>query len=452
MIARMDALEKRSDGWMNVLTGAGVRGRDKRVSTTWGVGTGTGNVLNEAMLMDIYRVEGFAKRVVDLPASDMTRQWFKIDGDPDGGIVKYLDDLKARAVVTQALKWSRLYGGSVVLMGIDDGNTDQDALSKPLNEEAIKSIGFFQVYEAPLLSRRTMYEDVSNSKFGQTEVFSVNPARGTPFDVHETRLLQFDGVDVPRRARAQNKGWGDSVVQSMYSRIRGLADSYVGVETLIQEYIIGVFTIDNLQDLIANGDEDLIRRRLQVVDMSRHILNSVLVDKEEDYKRISASAAGLHNLVNKLEQALAAVTGIPVTLLFGQSPAGLKATGASDVRFYYDSIAAQQEQKLRSQSERLVDLSLRADDGPDLPSGDGEDVSWSLRFVPLWEPTEAEIIEMRARQAETDERYINAGVVTNSEVALSRFGGEEYSVETTISEERLALLRTPEEEPPDGVE
>ena len=103
--ARMDALEKRTDGWGNVFTGAGIRGRDKRVSTTWGI---TGNVLNEATLTDIYRVEGFAKRVVDLPASDMTRQWFKIDGDPDGGVVKYLDDLTARAApaTRTARRWA----------------------------------------------------------------------------------------------------------------------------------------------------------------------------------------------------------------------------------------------------------------------------------------------------------------------------------------------------------
>lgn len=450
---RMDALEKQvGDGWMNVLTGAGIPGRDKGVSTKWGIAPAS--YLNEQTLLDIYRVEGFAKRVVDLPANDMTRQWFKVDGDPDGGIVKYLDDLKARAAVTKALKWSRLYGGSIIVMGIDDGNTDKDALSNPLNEDVIKKVGFLHVYEKPLITRKQQYVDPNLEKYGQTEIFTVNTVSGTPFDVHETRVLQFDGVDVPLRARAENQGWGDSVVQSMYSRIRGMADSYKGVEAIIQEFIIGVFTMDNLQELIANGQEDLIRKRLQIIDLSRHILNSVLVDKEEDYKRISATAAGLHQLINKLEQALSAVTGIPVTLLFGQSPAGLKATGASDVRFYYDSIAAQQEQRLRNQLERLVDLVLRSDDGPDLPKGDEEqdDASWAIRFVPLWEPTESEVIEMRARQAETDERYINGGVLTPSEVTLSRFGGDEYSVETTVGAGRLEVIREEMEEEPDPEE
>ena len=448
--ARMDALENQvqGDGWMNVLTGAGVAGRDKRVSTRWGI---AGNVLTEALLMDIYRVEGFAKRVVDLPANDMTRQWFKVDGDPDGGAVKYLDELNARSVYTKALKWSRLYGGSIIVMGIDDGTTGDDVLEQPLNENNIKKVGFLHVYEKPLLSRFKRYEDPNHEKFGQTEVFQVNPISGMPFKVHETRVLQFDGVDVPMRARAQNQGWGDSVVQSMYSRIRGLADSYVGVETLISEYIIGVFTIDNLQDLIANGEEDQIRRRLQIIDLSRHMLNSVLVDKEEDYKRISASAAGLHNLINKLEQALSAVTGLPVTLLFGMSPAGLKATGASDVRFYYDTIAAQQDQRLRAPCERLVDLVYRSDEGPDLPKGDekNDDATWSIKFVPLWEPTEQEIIESRSTQSETDQRYVDMGAITPGEITLSRFGGDEYSVETHVSDERLQLLREEAAAPPD---
>lgn len=427
-------VEDKGDGWMNVFTGAGVQGRDKREATVWSASGGV--TLPDATLMDIYRCDGFAKRVIDLPANDMTRQWFTVDGDSEGLAVKALDDLNARGVFTSALKWSRLYGGSLIVMGVDDGSQD---LAQPLNEDGIRKVGFLHVYEKCLVSRSRMYTDPANEKFGQTEVYQVTPVTGSPFSVHESRVLVFDGIDVPSRARADNDGWGDSVIQSMYGRIRGMADAYVSVESIIQEFIIGVFTIDNLQDLIANGQEELVRKRLQLVDLSRHMLRSVLVDKEEDYKRITASVAGLGDLVNKLEQALSAVSGVPVTLLFGQSPAGLQATGASDVRFYYDSIAAQQEQRLRKNAERLIYLVYKSAEGPKPTSGDIES-GWAVRFIPLWEPTESEVIEMRSKQSETDERYVNTGVLTPADVALSRFGGDEYSAETTLNEERVKQL------------
>ncbi len=428
---RMDALEKSvADGWSNVFSGAGVAGRDKRVSTRYLAS----QLLDDKTLSDLYRSEGIASRVVDLPANDMVREWFRVDGDTDGLIVKYLDDLHVRNEFVRALKWSRLFGGGLIVMGIDDG---QELMVEPLKEEAIKSIGFLHAFDRTQVQRKTAYTEQSNTKFGQTEIFYVTPVSGEPFEVHETRVLQFDGVDIPRRGRMERGGWGDSVLQRVFTRLRGLADSYAGIETLITEFIIGVLTIDNLQDLIAAGREEDVRKRLNLIDLSKHVLNTVLIDKEEEFKRISASAAGLHQLLNKLEQALAAVTGIPVTLLMGTSPAGLKATGASDVRFYYDSVAAQQETKLRTPSERLVYLAQIAKEGP---TKSKELEGWGVTFVPLWQPSEAEIIEMRARQAETDERYINTNVLLPEEVALSRFGGDEYSVETHLSPERQKEL------------
>lgn len=78
-------------------------------------------------------------------------------------------------------------------------------------------------------------------------------------------------------------------------------------------------------------------------------------------------------------------------------------------------------------------------EGPKPTSGDIES-GWAVRFIPLWEPTESEVIEMRSKQSETDERYVNTGVLTPADVALSRFGGDEYSAETTLNEERVKQL------------
>ncbi len=422
-------LGKRLDGWMNVFTGAGVPGRDKRVATNFAAQ----QILPDAELSALYRGEGFAARVVDLPANDMVREWFKVEGDTDGAILGYLDDLKARGEFSRALKWSRLFGGGLIVMGLDDGQE----LDEELKEDNLQSISFLHTYDKGQAHRKSFYTDQENPKFGQTEIYTITPNQGTPIEVHETRVLPFDGIDIPRRARSERNGWGDSVLQRVFTRLRGLADAYIGIEALINEFVIGVLTIDNLQDLIAGGQEDDVRKRLALIDLSRHTLRTILIDKEEEYKRISAQAGGLHQLLNKLEQAMSAVSGIPVTLLFGQSPAGLKATGDSDIRFYYDSVAAQQEVRLRTPTERLVLLAQKAKKGP---TKGAELETWKVVFVPLWQPTEAQIVEMRGKQAETDERYINTGVLMPEEVSLSRFGGDEYSVETHISEERQEQL------------
>jgi hypothetical protein len=94
---------------------------------------------------------------------------------------------------------------------------------------------------------------------------------------------------------------------------------------------------------------------------------------------------------------------------------------------------------LRQPSERLTFLTMKSSEGP---TKGAEIPDWSIKFVPLWQPTEAEVIKMRKEQAETDERYINSNVLEPAEVAISRFGGDEYSVETTLREGRLAELES----------
>jgi hypothetical protein len=109
----------------------------------------------------------------------------------------------------------------------------------------------------------------------------------------------------------------------------------------------------------------------------------------------------------------------------GQAPAGLNATGESDVRWFYDSIKAQQNTVLRPAINKLVQLAFHALKIP-------EPANWTIRFNPLWQMTEEQQAAIRKTQAETDAIYINAGVVTPEEIALSRFGGDAYSTETVI--------------------
>jgi hypothetical protein len=206
------------------------------------------------------------------------------------------------------------------------------------------------------------------------------------------------------------------------------------VETILGEYVIGALTIKNLADLIAAGNEKLIQRRLQQMDMAKHILNTILLDEDETFERKTATTTGIDKLIETVLMALSAVTGIPVTLLMGKSPAGLQATGESDVRFYYDMVASEQEEKVQPEVERLIGLIHGSSEYKGWKAPEGAPVE--VIFNPLWQPTEKEIAETRKTQAETDSMYIDRGVLLPEEVSNSRFGGDEYSLDTTIMFER----------------
>lgn len=421
-------LKTKEDGWANVFTGMGDATKDRRLSTKFTPNT----QLTEQELLYIYVEDGIGKKVIDIPCDDMMRQGFTVVGDTDDAVNKKLAKIGYKRNVTNALKWASLHGGAIAVMGISDGQEYEI----PVNESAIKDITHLHIFDRWRTSYPSsdLYEDPKDLKFGMPRIYSVSPLQGNPFRVHESRVLRFEGTDVPAYVRITNQGWGASDLEAVYEKLRGLGEGYAGIEHIISEFIIGVFTIQNLQELIATGRESLVKARLNLVEMSKHILNAVLLDTNETYDRVSSTVGGLEGLMDKLVQALSAASGIPVTILMGESPAGLNATGASDVRRYYDMVKGRQEERLQEPLEKLVRYTLLA---LGKPTNEVQIV-----FKPLWQPTEGEIVMMRKTQADADAVYIDRNVLSADEVAASRFGGDKYSVDT-----KLGYERNPEKEP-----
>ena len=415
-------MKLRTDGWGNLLTGLGTANVDKKQSTVFNVNS----LIDRSTLSYLYMQDGLAKKIVSLPAGDMVREWFTVDGDPDGDIIKRLELLKTKSMFEKALNWSRLFGGSVLFMGIDDGQSDPIL---PLNENNIRSISFLKEYDRHHAVKYEYYKDKTQEKYGEVEIYDIYPEQGASFRVHESRILRFDGEMIPQDFASNVDHWGLSVLESVYSRLRGIGETYLDIEHIISEFIIGVLKIENLAELIASGEEQQIKTRLNLIDLSKHIINTVLLDSTEDMQRVSSTVTGLPDLISKMEQALSAVCGIPQTLLFGDSPSGLNATGESDLRIYYDKISTAQETKMSDNLNRLISLILM-----EKGSNISVENDWKINFTSLWQPTEKELAETRKIQSETDTKYFEIGVLSANEIRESRFGGNGYSSDTILGE------------------
>lgn len=434
-----------SDGWQNVMTRAGIVGQDKRVSTEYVAQP----ILTKSELSAMYRGDGIATKVVDIPISDMVRNWFTIEGDSDNKIVKALDKIKTRQAVKEAKQWARLYGGSLLLMGIDDGQRSRGGkeLERPLREGSIKELRFYRVYTKNQVSWTSddIDTDAGSDNYGQPKLYTIQPITensSLQFKVHYTRVIKFIGKPLPEEEASTVGYWGDSALQSSYTRLRGFANSLIATESILDEFIIGVMTIENLQDLISGGQEDLIMKRLQQIDMSKHILNTMLVDKEENYERVAARVNGIKDILEFFKDVVSASSGIPQIKLFGEQSKGLGSQAAGNIRMYYDDISEKQEEELRPALERIVKILL-------LSSEFNEDVNdeWHLTFNPLWQPSSSELAEEKLNIAKSDDIYIKTNVLTAEEVAQSRFGGETYSTDTILNEEGDKRRKKALEEP-----
>lgn len=436
------------DGWFNALSGLGDPNKDRREAAQWTV-----DLIDYPSLGTFYRGSDLAARVIDLPAEDMTREGGDVRIESDEELAEEmgeeLERLGADAAFLQALKWKRAYGGSVIFMGINDGQND---LSQPVNEQNIKSIDALNVFDA--FEARPVATDWQDNPvladFGTPTHYQLNPhvfAAGlVPLQrVHKSRFLVFQGPLSNRRqlrnsAAGLTQGWGDSVLVRLAKHIRDYDQAWGGVSHLLTDVAQAVFKMDQLANALLADKDKAIMKRLQMINLARSTVNAALIDKDkEEFERKGTPLAGVAEILRESMDRVAAAAGIPTVVLFGISPGGMNATGENDVQVWYDAVAAKQRKELKPQVKQLLRYAFLAKEGP---AGGKMPEQWNWKFRSLWQETDTEKADIRLKNAQTDKIYHDLGVASTEDIGTSRWGGDEYSMDLTIDldalEERMA--------------
>lgn len=420
---------QRVDSWANTLTGVGTATGKTNIAFA----PNQSELLSLADCENLYNFDGVAARICDAVPVNALRGGFSVstgDAEVETAIAATVDDLNVPELATRAWTWGRTYGGGALFLGIDDGLSTEE----PVDEARIRALRWMVDVDRRDLYPLTWESNPGSPRFGQPDTYRLTRMGGTATEtvtVHHTRVVRFEGITPTRRRRLMLQGWGESVLQRAYLELQAMRGAFAAAGVLVQEASQGVLKIKDLMDLMAADTDDTIRRRLALMDESRSVARSLLLDADgESYERVDTGAlTGVADIMDRMVLLLSAVTGIPVTILMGKSPAGLNATGESDMRAWYDAVASEREKMLRSRLERVVRLLLLSREGP---TRGQEPQGWRVKFPSLWQPTPSEEEDLRGKVATRDVQYIQAGVLTPEEVAVSRFRQEGWSAETTV--------------------
>ncbi|MFZ5440475.1 MAG: anti-CBASS protein Acb1 family protein [Myxococcota bacterium] len=468
----------RSDGWRNIYTGLG-GGRDKRLGARF-----LGDRLDEATCEELWLGDDIAARIIEAQPEAELRQGFeivvsdasssgppvdppRIDSDDDSGaelgkeLAAYFEERDVTATLLSARQFARAYGGGAILLGAQDGQR----FDQPLKESAIKTVPWLKVLRPSECWPARYYRSPESKKFGEVSVFRVvrdtlGGSSSQMLEVHESRIIPFYGVVVSTRQRAARMGWGSSVLERVIEKVSDFQASFQAAGVLVQDFAQAVFKMAGLAELLMQGEggDATVIDRARAIDMARGVARALIIDKDEEFRRETTPVAGLAELMDRLTNRLAAAARMPVTVMMGTAPAGLNATGASDIRNWYDQIAGEREAQLRPRHNRLLRVLMLAKDSP---TKGREPRRWTIRYPSLWQLTEAEEAELRGKVATADTAYISAGVLMPEEVAASRFGGDRWTMETQLDMKARAVAPPadvpepdptgePEDEPADG--
>lgn len=434
--------EKRADGYKNLLNKYGTQ---EDVSEHY-------RFESDAPVTDIelslnYEENGLFSKIIDIPADDAVSSGFDYgvnDVDLETFINDSLDELDFEEKASEAIRWSRLYGGALMVMIIDDGGE----LTEPVNWDGVRGIDELLVFERPLVTPdyNSIYNSKPNdrkwSKFGMPEFYDISPAYGNAFRVHESRCLLFKNGKLPQSStKTEYRFFGIPEYIRIHKAVQETVTSHGNGVKLLDRAVQAIYKMNNLATLLETDEgEDTVLRRLRIIDMAKGIINSIAIDAEgEDYDYKTVTFSGVKDIVDSACNMLSAVSNIPQTKLFGRSPAGENSTGESDMENYYSFVGQIQKLNLKKNMGILLDVILAAGKY----KGEFEEIpDYSLNFKPLWSLSEAEQANVNQTKAQTEltkaqtaQVYVDMQALDASEVRKRLAESGEFTINDILDEE-----------------
>lgn len=340
-----------------------------------------------------YRSSWLARKVVDIPAEDATRMWREWAGEPEDveRIVELEGELQIQAAVREALWKARLYGGCGLVLGLD---SPSEELLVP------ESVGLGQLKFVRAISSRWLEKsamevwDPESPKYGLPERYWLHFQDGRFMELDSSRVCRIVPRPLPDERMESGTRWGDSVLEAAGEAIRQAATAAQAAAAIIQEAKVDVVQVPGLLSNMQSKEyADAMMARFLAANASKSIVNALLLDDKETWSQTTAQYQGMEGVLRMFLLMASGAADIPATRMLGQSPAGLSATGESDLRNYYDNVRSMQSSLVGPAIRTLDECLVRSALGT-RPDG------LSYRWRSLWQETPGQMADTALKHAQ----------------------------------------------------
>lgn len=424
------------DSFVNFAQKLGVGADNPLTSSSYGYNPIT---RNRTLLEWIHRGSWLGGVAIDLIADDMTRAGidFACEMPPDDSeaIQTEATNLGIWDATNETIKWGRLYGGCIGVLLVDG----QD-LRTPLRLETVGKNQFKGILPLDRWQIEPSLEDLVTQmgphmglpKF-YTVLASAPALRGAV--IHHSRLaFRIEGIKLSYQQRLTENLWGISVLERLYDRMIAFDSATTGAAQLVYKAYLRTLKIKGLRELVATGGKPLdgLLQYTEVMRRFQGMEGITLLDGEDEFEVQQHGAfSGLSDALVQFGQQLSGALQIPLVRLFGQSPAGLSASGESDLRTYYDNINQRQVKDLfvgMTTIYKLIGQSL----GISLPP------NFAINFRSLWQLDDTAKAEVASKIGTTVTGAVDGGLI-GRQTALRelRQSSKTTGVFTNITQEMI---------------
>lgn len=446
-----DAEASTVDSFVNFAQKLGI-GTDSPMSTA---SYGFNPITRQRQVLEwMYRGAWIAGLAVGIPADDMTRCGIEFETDMPPDQLQRIDEVAERLAtwssINEVVRWGRLYGGCLGVVLIDG----QD-LCTPLNPT---TVGPAQYRGLAVLDRWMVQPELTDmiTDFGPDlglpkyyRVLANAPSLRNQV-IHHTRVaFRVVGDVLPYQQKLAENMWGASVLERLYDRMSSFDAATTGIGHLIYKAYLRTLKVKNLRQVVAAGGKALDGLSAYTQQMARYqnMEGISLIDADDELSVQTTSAfSGLSDALMQLGQQVSGALGIPLTRLFGQSPAGLNSTGDSDWRTYENTIQQAQNRDLRP-GVQLVYTCIANSLGTPLPRGS----TW--KFKPLTELTQEQKGASAKAVVEAVVGALDAALISEQGAMRElKQSSRHTGIFTNIQQEDIAAADSRVNPPPDAGE
>lgn len=371
---------------------------------------------NFALLNSLYRTEWIARRIIDTIPEDMTKNWYELktqlQPDQVDKFVTMERKTHLKEQILEGLTWGRLFGGSAGIMVIEG---QEDMLDQPLSLELIMPGQFKGLIIADRWSgvypETGLVQDISDPDFGTPEYYNfcmtdTDIANG--IRVHHSRVVRFMGRKLPQIERIAESYWGMSELEHVYNELDKRNSASANIAHLLWQANIKTYKMRDLGQMLAVTDTESQKELYETLAAQNALLNSAgmnVVDKDDDFVTSQYTFSGISDVYELFMLDVSGASEIPVTKLFGRSPAGMNSTGESDLTNYYDRIKQRQESDLRPILEKLLPVMAMSTWGA-IPD------DLTFEFEPVRDSSETERADLMLKYTQAIVMAYNASVIS----------------------------------------
>lgn len=395
-------------------------------------GTFQKTIIDDMQIEAVYQ-DWLAKKIVNRPAQDMLRAGWYFTGIQESQSKALHDEIKRLKLVErlyQAFVLMRKNGKSYLLLGIADGQS----LDQPCDLNALKrgQLQFVTVLKKDHVNAVTQ---------GVNAYLPLELTAGEPFKPVQYEYKQGNSktkVHSSRLIELKNGDEGESVLISIYYTLRNFASTNAGAASLVHEAKVDVIKFPGLMDAIKSRAGALLER-FSAAALMKSINGMLVIDSQEGYESKSYTFGGLPELMREFAQQTAGAADMPYTILFGQTTSGLNNSGEFDLRSYYDRISTEQNWLLRPLLNVLMPLLCCHLFGKTF-------AGMGIEFNTLWQMDAKTRSEVEKNNKERDIAYLEAGIVTEVQIAKQL---REDKVYDHLTDDHIKVLELINENPTD---